>query len=99
MKRLLALLLALLPLAAPAQESAVLVADNLVVTSDERLVASGNVQAYYEGTTLSAAEAAVFRATPPLGIILFARNIADPAQLVALNAAIRDLLGEAEPPR
>ena len=49
------------------------------------------------GTTLSAEEVAVFRATPPLGIILFARNIADPAQLVALNASIRDLLGEATP--
>ena len=49
------------------------------------------------GTELSAAEAAVFRTTPPLGIILFARNIADPRQLAALNASIRDLLGEATP--
>lgn len=42
-------------------------------------------------------EVALFRATPPLGVILFARNIADPAQLRALTAAIRELLGEAAP--
>ncbi|EYD74463.1 Outer membrane protein Imp [Rubellimicrobium mesophilum DSM 19309] len=68
MRRLLALLLALLPLAAPAQESAVLVADTLVVTQDERLVATGNVQAFYEGTTLSAAEVAYDRAADRLTI-------------------------------
>ncbi|MFC7693544.1 glycoside hydrolase family 3 N-terminal domain-containing protein [Paeniroseomonas aquatica] len=49
------------------------------------------------GTELSAAEVALFRLAPPLGVILFARNIADPVQLRALTAAIRDLLGEAAP--
>lgn len=52
---LLALLLAALPALPQAQEeAAALVADTLLVTADERLVASGNVQAYFEGTTLSA---------------------------------------------
>ncbi|MDB5372022.1 MAG: beta-N-acetylhexosaminidase [Belnapia sp.] len=49
------------------------------------------------GTTLDPEEVALFRATPPLGIILFARNIADPAQVRGLTASIRDLLGEATP--
>ncbi len=49
------------------------------------------------GTVLTEAEVALFRAAPPLGIILFARNVADPPQLRALTAAIRDLLGEATP--
>jgi LPS-assembly protein len=51
------LLLALLPLAAPAQQAepqAALVADALVVTEDGRLVAEGNVQAFYQGTVVSA---------------------------------------------
>lgn len=52
---LLALVLLLHPPAARAQEAAALVADTLLVTADERLVASGNVQAFFEGTTLSAA--------------------------------------------
>ncbi len=41
------------------------------------------------GPTLTAAEAALFRAHPPAGVILFARNIQDPAQLGALMAALR----------
>jgi beta-N-acetylhexosaminidase len=45
------------------------------------------------GPTLSAAEAALFRASPPTGLILFARNIVDPGQLRALTQAARDLLG------
>lgn len=49
-------LLSLLPIVAPAQDDgAALVADSLVVTEDERLVAAGNVQAFYEGTVVSAA--------------------------------------------
>ncbi|TNC52764.1 LPS-assembly protein LptD [Rubellimicrobium rubrum] len=68
MKRLLALLLWLLPAVAVAQDSAVLVADRLFVTADERLVASGNVQALYEGTTLSAAQVTYDRAADRLTI-------------------------------
>jgi beta-N-acetylhexosaminidase len=49
------------------------------------------------GTALAAEEVALFRATPPMGVILFARNIATPAELQALNASIRDLLGAEAP--
>jgi len=49
------------------------------------------------GTHLGAAEAAMLRETPPLGVILFARNIGRPAQLRTLTAAIRDTLGEDAP--
>ena len=68
MRHLLALLLTLLPFAACAQDSAVLVADSLLVTVDERLVATGNVQAFYEGTTLSAAQVTYDRAADRLTI-------------------------------
>jgi beta-N-acetylhexosaminidase len=44
------------------------------------------------GPALSAGEAALFRAAPPCGVILFARNIADPAQLAALTADLRRIL-------
>ena len=46
---------------------------------------------------LTAAEAATWRATPPLGAILFGRNIEDPDQLRALVADIRTELGEEAP--
>ena len=49
------------------------------------------------GTHLGAAEASMLRDTPPLGVILFARNIGRPAQLRTLTAAIRDALGEDAP--
>jgi len=49
------------------------------------------------GTHLGAAEAALLRENPPLGVILFARNIGRPAQLRTLTADIRDILGEATP--
>jgi beta-N-acetylhexosaminidase len=49
------------------------------------------------GSALSADEASMLRDTPPLGVILFARNIAGPAALRALTAAIRETLGEATP--
>lgn len=45
------------------------------------------------GPVLRADEAALFRAHPPAGVILFARNIHDPAQLVRLNCALRRVLG------
>ncbi len=44
------------------------------------------------GLAPDAAEAALFAAHPPAGVILFRRNVADPAQLRALTAALRRLL-------
>ena len=44
------------------------------------------------GTRLSADEAGLMRAHAPAGIILFGRNIADPAQLAGLVAALRAVL-------
>jgi beta-N-acetylhexosaminidase len=49
------------------------------------------------GAALSAEEAALFRERPPAGLILFARNVEDPARLRALTEAVRDLLGAALP--
>lgn len=46
------------------------------------------------GPELSEAEAALFRAHPPAGVILFGRNVVDPAQLAALNASLRRVLPE-----
>jgi beta-N-acetylhexosaminidase len=40
------------------------------------------------GPTLLAEEAALFRAFPPAGVILFARNVQDPVQLTALIRAL-----------
>ena len=44
------------------------------------------------GAALTPSEAALFRAHPPAGVILFSRNIQDPAQLTALIAALRHTL-------
>lgn len=44
------------------------------------------------GPTLGRDEAALLRALPPAGVILFGRNVVDRAQLVALTAALRDAL-------
>jgi beta-N-acetylhexosaminidase len=44
------------------------------------------------GPALTADEAALFRRHPPAGVILFARNIQDPAQLAALVAELRATL-------
>jgi len=44
------------------------------------------------GPVLTGEEAALLRAHPPAGIVLFARNVADPAQLAALMAALRTML-------
>ena len=49
------------------------------------------------GLRLMPEEVALFRAAPPLGAILFARNIDDPDQLRALTAELRDLLGAEAP--
>jgi beta-N-acetylhexosaminidase len=49
------------------------------------------------GLTLTAEEVALLRAERPFGIVLFRRNVDTPAQLRALTASLRDLLGEATP--
>lgn len=49
------------------------------------------------GPCLTAEEAALLRARPPAGIILFARNVVDPAQLRCLADDIRGILGAAAP--
>jgi beta-N-acetylhexosaminidase len=46
------------------------------------------------GPTLLPEEAALFRAFPPSGVILFARNIQDPTQLASLTATLRQVLPE-----
>jgi beta-N-acetylhexosaminidase len=45
-----------------------------------------------QGTGLTPDEIALFEATPPLGVILFARNIENPVQLSALCSEIRGVL-------
>ncbi len=50
------------------------------------------------GATLSADEAAFFRAVKPWGFILFKRNIADPEQVRALTAALRETVGRPDAP-
>lgn len=44
------------------------------------------------GPELRPAEAERFRAHPPAGVILFARNVRDPGQLTSLTAALRRVL-------
>ena len=44
------------------------------------------------GLVLTGDEAALLRASPPAGAILFGRNVRDPAQLAALTAALRAVL-------
>lgn len=50
------------------------------------------------GLSLSAEERAFFRDVHPAGYILFARNIADRAQLLALTDELRDVSGRANVP-
>ncbi len=50
------------------------------------------------GLTLSAEERAFFRAAQPWGFIVFARNIADRAQLRALCEALRETVGDGRAP-
>src|ERR1700753_3354652 len=50
------------------------------------------------GTELNDAERAFIRAERPWGFILFRRNIDTPAQVSALTAEIRDVLGRADVP-
>jgi len=49
------------------------------------------------GQRLTADEAILLRRHKPLGAIIFARNLADPAQLRALTAEIRECLGRDAP--
>ncbi|MGA9867210.1 MAG: glycoside hydrolase family 3 N-terminal domain-containing protein, partial [Acetobacteraceae bacterium] len=46
------------------------------------------------GLVLTVEEAAMLRACPPAGVILFARNVSTPDQLRALMAALREVLAE-----
>jgi beta-N-acetylhexosaminidase len=48
------------------------------------------------GTGLTADEAAMLAGQRPVGVILFARNVADPVQLKALTASLRDVAGDPE---
>ena len=50
------------------------------------------------GTTLTAEEVAFFKDVKPWGFILFKRNIADPEQVRALTAALRDRVGRPDAP-
>ncbi|HEV2818548.1 MAG TPA: beta-N-acetylhexosaminidase [Allosphingosinicella sp.] len=52
----------------------------------------------FSGPTLSEDERAFFRAADPAGYVLFARNVADRAQLRALTDSLRDLSGRADLP-
>jgi beta-N-acetylhexosaminidase len=49
------------------------------------------------GPRLSAEERALFHARPPMGAILFRRNVQTPDQLAALVAELREVLGEMAP--
>jgi beta-N-acetylhexosaminidase len=49
------------------------------------------------GPSLRADEAALFRALPPAGVILFARNVEHPAQLRALTESLRAVLPPGAP--
>lgn len=50
------------------------------------------------GQTLTKEERELFRAFPPLGFILFKRNIETPEQVKALTASLRELTGRADTP-
>src|SRR3984957_8528101 len=65
------------------------------VVSTNRSAAAPQMKAAIVGISgpeLSAAEAALFRAHAPAGVILFARNIKDRPQLATLIAALRRVL-------
>lgn len=62
------ILLALMPLRAAAQEAALLVADQLYITRDRELVASGNVEAFQNGIRLRAQAIRYDQATGALSI-------------------------------
>ncbi|RYH03213.1 LPS-assembly protein LptD [Salipiger sp. IMCC34102] len=62
------LILTVLPLAATAQMAATLVADRVDVTADSRLIATGGVEALYQGTRLRAERITYDRTTDKLTI-------------------------------
>jgi len=68
MIRLLSALLSLLPSLGAAQGLAQLVADNVTVTAQDTLVARGNVEAFYDGTRLTASEIAYDRSADRLTV-------------------------------
>jgi len=68
MRGLLLLILALLPLRALAQDAALLVADQLYITRERELVASGNVEAFQNGTRLRASAIRYDQGTGALSI-------------------------------
>ena len=68
MRLILALLFFLLPISAVAQGTASLVADNVTLTEDKRLIATGNVEAFYQDTTLRASRIIYDQATDTLQI-------------------------------
>ena len=68
MRWLLALLLWLLPLTATAQGAATLIADTVTLDGNDTLVARGNVEVFYDGTRLSAAQIVFDRAGDRLTI-------------------------------
>jgi beta-N-acetylhexosaminidase len=49
------------------------------------------------GTGISSDEAAFLRDTDPFGLIVFKRNVENPAQVAALTASFRDLVGRDAP--
>jgi beta-N-acetylhexosaminidase len=50
------------------------------------------------GTELSAAEREFIAAEQPWGFILFKRNVGSPSQIAALNAELRNIVGDADAP-
>ncbi|SHI92568.1 beta-N-acetylhexosaminidase [Roseomonas rosea] len=49
------------------------------------------------GLSLTGEEAALLRAMPPAGVILFRRNVDNPSQLSNLTSSIREILGQEAP--
>ena len=68
MRLLILILFALMPLRAVAQEAALLVADDLYITRDRELVASGNVEAFQNGVRLRASAIRYDQGTGALSI-------------------------------
>ena len=68
MRLLILLLLTLMPLRAVAQDAALLVADQLYITRDRELVASGNVEAFQNGVRLRASTIRYNQGTGALSI-------------------------------